>query len=122
VPYGGDPYDVYENPEKARVLGAWGPEIMAGARALHARDLAKEMMGSFQEGGTVPKTGPYKLHKGETIVPAPRLKDKIQRYHMGREPSTGDRNIIRPKWSGPEGPPYTDYERQRIIRYPEKEA
>lgn len=27
------------------------------------------VMGSFQAGGVVPKTGPYLLHKGETVVP-----------------------------------------------------
>jgi hypothetical protein len=27
--------------------------------------------GSFKTGGTVPKTGPYTLHKGETVTPAP---------------------------------------------------
>lgn len=26
-------------------------------------------MGSFKKGGSVPKTGPYKLHKGEFVVP-----------------------------------------------------
>lgn len=29
----------------------------------------KQILGSFKKGGTVPKTGNYKLHKGETVVP-----------------------------------------------------
>lgn len=31
--------------------------------------------GSFQKGGTVPRTGNYKLHKGEKVVPAPVMTD-----------------------------------------------
>ena len=30
---------------------------------------AKGLLGSFQTGGIVPQTGPYMLHKGETVVP-----------------------------------------------------
>jgi len=30
----------------------------------------KGVLGSFQTGGIVPQTGPYTLHKGETVVPA----------------------------------------------------
>jgi len=26
-------------------------------------------LGSYKKGGTIPKTGPYKLHKGEYVVP-----------------------------------------------------
>ena len=28
------------------------------------------VLGSFQTGGVIPKTGPYLLHKGETVIPA----------------------------------------------------
>lgn len=29
-----------------------------------------KILGSFQSGGTIPQTGPYMLHKGETVIPA----------------------------------------------------
>ncbi|MFW6377135.1 MAG: phage tail protein [bacterium] len=32
-------------------------------------DAARGILGSFQTGGVVPQTGPYVLHKGETVVP-----------------------------------------------------
>ena len=31
--------------------------------------IGKKILGSFQTGGVVPETGPYTLHKGETVVP-----------------------------------------------------
>lgn len=34
----------------------------------------QEIMGSMKKGGTVPKTGPYKLHKGEKVIPADKVK------------------------------------------------
>lgn len=30
---------------------------------------SQKVLGSFKQGGTVPKTGNYKLHKGEKVVP-----------------------------------------------------
>ena len=38
-------------------------------------------MGSYKEGGEVPKTGPYMLHKGEHVVPNPE-------DHAGGDPET----------------------------------
>ena len=32
--------------------------------------MKRELLGSFKKGGTVKKTGIYKLHKGEEVVPA----------------------------------------------------
>lgn len=40
----------------------------------------QELMGSFKKGGVVPKTGPYKLHKGEKVIPAKKeneMKKKV---------------------------------------------
>jgi hypothetical protein len=34
------------------------------------------MIGSMKTGGKVHKTGPYKLHKGETVIPAKKSKKK----------------------------------------------
>lgn len=33
-----------------------------------------QALGSFKKGGKVPKTGLYKLHKGEKVVPAKKRK------------------------------------------------
>lgn len=33
-------------------------------------DTAGAMLQSFKRGGTVPRTGTYKLHKGERVIPA----------------------------------------------------
>ena len=41
--------------------------------AKDASNVAK-VMGSFKKGGIVPKTGAYKLHEGEQVIP----KDKVQ--------------------------------------------
>lgn len=32
------------------------------------KQMTEKALGSFKQGGTVPKTGTYKLHKGETVV------------------------------------------------------
>lgn len=37
-------------------------------------------IGSFKKGGTVKKTGSYKLHKGETVVP--KYQSKIARGRL----------------------------------------
>lgn len=34
----------------------------------------QEILGSFKRGGKVMKTGAYKLHKGETVVPSGMVK------------------------------------------------
>jgi len=45
----------------------------AAAQMQRPQDMPPDMaaaMGSFKRGGTVKKTGTYKLHKGERVVPA----------------------------------------------------
>ena len=32
--------------------------------------MKRELLGSFEKGGIVKKTGAYKLHKGEEVIPA----------------------------------------------------
>jgi len=46
--------------------------IIAGKKA----GFAKKKKKSFQKGGKVKKTGTYKLHKGETVVPAKKRGKK----------------------------------------------
>lgn len=36
----------------------------------------RRVMGSFKKGGKVKKTGLYKLHKGEKVIPAKKKKKK----------------------------------------------
>lgn len=40
------------------------------------REAVKDVLGSFKKGGTVKKTGNYKLHEGEEVVPADKA-DKV---------------------------------------------
>jgi hypothetical protein len=54
----------------ARKGGLLGPTIERSLQLIHARELAKETMGSFKRGGKVRRTGLYKLHKGERVIPA----------------------------------------------------
>lgn len=37
--------------------------------------LAQEVVGSMKDGGMVKKTGLYKLHKGEKVIPADKVKE-----------------------------------------------
>lgn len=54
----------------ARKGGLLGPTIEKSLQLIHARELAKESLGSFKKGGKVKKTGLYKLHAGEVVLPA----------------------------------------------------
>jgi len=68
-------YDPYENPSQARSLGLLGPTIMSSLKAMHARDIAKQMMmGGFKRGGKVKRTGFAKLHKGERVLTKKQTK------------------------------------------------
>ena len=54
-------------------------KIRADAKAAHAAALASHpelagILGSLKKGGRVRKTGLYKLHAGEQVVPATRVK------------------------------------------------
>lgn len=44
----------------------------------------QKVMGSFHDGGTVPKTGPYKLHEGEEVIPAKRASE-YRKVYLGRK-------------------------------------
>jgi len=47
-------------------------------------DTPSSLMGSFKKGGRVKKTGPYKLHEGETVIPALRsIRIQIHRGPKG---------------------------------------
>lgn len=55
------------------LMGPPGWVILAGAVIAAATAIAGlKALGTFQFGGVVPETGPYILHKGETVVPAGR--------------------------------------------------
>jgi hypothetical protein len=49
--------------------------LVGDAKNPKAGGLIKSVMGSFKKGGTVPKTGPYKLHKGEEVLPKGRASE-----------------------------------------------
>ena len=63
-------------PIAASVLG---PLAVAGVRKLF----------HFEKGGKVPKTGAYKLHKGEVVIPktmVPKIKAKALKVLKTRKP------------------------------------
>jgi len=43
-------------------------------QAVSNRQMRDQLLGSLKKGGIVKKTGPYKLHKGERVIPAKRAK------------------------------------------------
>ncbi len=47
-----------------------------------AKDAANagKILGSFKKGGTVPKTGNYRLHEGEVVVPAGKVQGRNSHY------------------------------------------
>lgn len=45
---------------------------------------AKKVLGAFKEGGTVPKTGIYKLHEGEEVIPTGRASE-YRKVYLGRK-------------------------------------
>ena len=42
----------------------------AGGQMGENARMKRELLGSFEKGGIVKKTGAYKLHKGEEVIPA----------------------------------------------------
>lgn len=63
----------------ARKGGLFGPMIEKSLQTIHARELAKETMGSMKKGGKVRKTGLYRLHAGETVTPAKKSHRTLDR-------------------------------------------
>lgn len=63
------------SPRARQALAARGARV--GGPRFGSRVLA-----SYKKGGKVPKTGAYKLHKGETVMPAKKRKRKgdVQGY------------------------------------------
>lgn len=69
-------------------------------------------LGSFKKGGTVPKTGVYKLHEGEQVIPS-EIMDKAtsalggpkkskKKLHMNIKPTDDDRFHVVHTYSGGE--------------------
>lgn len=50
---------------------------------------AGSTLGQFKDGGKVPKTGKYKLHKGETVLTADEGKDIMKKSDMGMSAMAG---------------------------------
>jgi hypothetical protein len=42
------------------------------------------VIGSFHDGGTVPKTGKYMVHEGEEVIPAKRASE-YRKVYLGRK-------------------------------------
>lgn len=49
----------------------------------------EKTLGSFKKGGKVKKTGKYKLHKGELVVPVKKLK-KMKKMKVMKSAQPGD--------------------------------
>lgn len=71
-------FDPYTSSKDARKLGLLGPTVMASARAVHARELGKQMLTGgvtgLKKGAKIRKTRFYKLHKGERVLTAKQAK------------------------------------------------
>lgn len=81
-----------------------------GAGVARNLQMKKDVLGSFKKGGTVKKTGVYKLHKDEQVIPAEKsqgldksLMDKAtealgkknqDRLHMNIEPTDDGRFVV----------------------------
>jgi hypothetical protein len=53
---------------------AKGGKDLTGLEQETSRERNRQaVLGSFKQGGTVPKTGNYKLHKDEKVIPAPQI-------------------------------------------------
>lgn len=60
--------------EPSRAQGPYGTR--GKEKRIDTKDMVKPL-GSFKEGGTVPKTGAYILHKDEKVVPKEKAGDKM---------------------------------------------
>ena len=73
-----------KSPKKTSFLGGVKRNQMALTGNLD------NVLGSFKKGGTVKKTGVYKLHKGEEVVPAKKkeMAEKMKQRcsNIGRKP------------------------------------
>ncbi len=58
-----------KDPE-APIKGLMKNAPMPGGQIGENARLKRELLGSFKKGGHVKKTGVYKLHKGEEVIPA----------------------------------------------------
>jgi hypothetical protein len=58
-----------------------------------ARPVGSPLLGSFKEGGKVPATGAYKLHKDEVVIPKDKVKkmakksSKVEKVNLGKKGS-----------------------------------
>lgn len=82
--------DVPAKTAKAAASGTQNPgpvqkaENKIGSAVKKVTAPVDKVLGSFKEGGTVPKTGMYKLHEGEEVVPAGRASE-YRKVYLGRK-------------------------------------
>ena len=61
-------------------------DATAQATSVKGNELQKRaVMGSMKKGGMVPKTGPYKLHKGEKVIPKDKVKEMANKMEKATE-------------------------------------
>ena len=72
--------DLFGSPEKDMQNRRTAPRGAYGALSDRER-----LLGSFKKGGKVKKTGKYKLHKGEVVVPAKKVK-KMKKVMKSAKP------------------------------------
>lgn len=64
--------------EDARIMRKSADETIAS----EGKNVDSGVLGSYKKGGKVKKTGPYKLHKGEEVIPAHKVGKK--KGHRGK--------------------------------------
>lgn len=61
-------------------------DMITGAKTKPVGKMIKDtLLGSFKKGGKVKKTGNYKLHKGEKVVPAKKVKKERMTFEKARK-------------------------------------
>jgi hypothetical protein len=61
------------------------PAVAEETAGVGRKQEMKEVLGSFKQGGTVPATGNYKLHKGEKVIPVEMTPDYSRSSPGARE-------------------------------------
>jgi hypothetical protein len=70
------------DPIRVRPIRVGRPQPVRPVRPEPVRPIGNpRVLGSFEKGGDVEKTGVYKLHKGEKVVP----KSKVQTVSLGKK-------------------------------------
>jgi membrane protein involved in colicin uptake len=70
--------------EDAANLEKTNADADAASKAAAKKPAKPGILGSFEKGGTVPKTGDYHLHKNEEVIPASRASE-YRKVYMSRK-------------------------------------